>query len=324
MEDSFWYKADYSYVENYTYNKGDKRACEQKALCPAVPRCKIGTSNFITSDYKGMGYCEKDDQGCAREVKYSNMDITKPKGWGGDAKKYGGDFGSKSILVQGNFIKWNEDATSYTETQSLPIRAVCRPDLKAYTLYFKNFKWNSSTNKQEGDLKVVCNHEGERSFNCNGEYCSQVKCYDPAKLCQERFSKINLQEGKPHCHVSCMSNGRCQPGLVQNTPSANLVRAAVFDKLKMQDPKQTRRRLSDFDEGDWDSFNSWGNEEPAPQQPEEPAEKPIPAPAPKPTKSDPKPKPAPKPQSDNEFKSNAKQFSCWCYHDGKRGFKCPS
>merc|ERR1712159_826160 len=79
MEDTFWYKSDYSMVENYRHNIGDKRACEQKTLCPEKPLCKIGTSNFITSDYKGMGYCNKDSNGCAIEVKYSNMDITKPK-----------------------------------------------------------------------------------------------------------------------------------------------------------------------------------------------------------------------------------------------------
>jgi len=321
MEDSFWYKADYSYVENYTYNKGDKRACEQKALCPAVPRCKIGTSNFITSDYKGMGYCEKDDNGCAKEVKYSNMDITQPKSWAGDVKKYGGDFGSKSVLVQGNFIKWNSDATSYTETQNLPVRAVCRPDLKAYTLYLHNFKWNSDTNKQEGDAKILCEKEGNHKFNCNGEYCSDVKCYDPAKLCKERFSKINLEEGKPHCHVSCMSNGRCQPGISQNTPNANLLRSAVFEKLKMPDPKK-RRRLDSWDEGNWDDFDSWGNEKPAPQQPKEEVQKPIPPPK-KPTKAWTAEQKS-NTQSDKDFESNAKEYSCWCYSTGKRDFKCPS
>jgi len=53
MEDTFWYKADYSYVENYTYNKGNKQACSQKVLCPKIPKCKDGAKNFVTSDYKG-------------------------------------------------------------------------------------------------------------------------------------------------------------------------------------------------------------------------------------------------------------------------------
>merc|ERR1711976_146933 len=133
MEDTFWYKADYSYVENYTHNKGDKRACAQKVLCNPIPACKLGTSNFVTSDYKGIGYCGKDENGCPIENKYSNQDLTHPKSWDGEYKQFGGDFGSKSILVQGNFIRWNHDATSYNEIHTVPIRAICRPDLKAYT-----------------------------------------------------------------------------------------------------------------------------------------------------------------------------------------------
>merc|ERR1711976_530277 len=138
---------------------------------------------------------------------------------------------------------------------------------------------------QKGDAKYMCTSEGHYKFNCNGEDCSEVHCYDPEKLCKERYSQLNLQKGKGHCHISCMSNGRCQPGLVQNTPNANLLRAAVFSKLKMKDPKSRRfmRRLF-WDEGAWDDFSSWVND----HREEEPKEKTQPEiPPAKPKKSEP-------------------------------------
>jgi len=168
MEDSFWYKSDYSYVENYSYSKGDKRGCIQKSLCPKDPKCTLGTKDFLTSDYKGQGYCEKDENDCPKEVKYSNMDITRPKLWQGAVKKYGGDFGSKSIFCTGNFLKWNKKATSYIEVQNLPVRAICRPDLKAYTLHFHDFnadrKYRSKHHKSKKHVhesKIQCLKEGK-------------------------------------------------------------------------------------------------------------------------------------------------------------------
>lgn len=201
-------------------------------MCPENPVCKIGTSNFITSDYKGMGYCSKDENGCPIENKYSNMDVTQPKKWNNDYKGYGGSFGAKTIIVQGNFIKWNSDATSYNEMATLPVTAICGTTLESYTMKFYNFKWNSSTNSQDGLATVKCTQKGKKKFNCmDNEYCSEVNCYDPKTLCEKRYSKINLKANAPHCDISCMSNGRCQPGKLTNTVDAQLIKKDVMAKL---------------------------------------------------------------------------------------------
>jgi len=70
-----------------------------------------------------------------------------------------------------------------------------------------------------------------------GEYCSEVKCYDPKKLCEKRFSKIGLKANKPHCDISCMNNGRCQPGKITNTDDAQLIKKDVMAKVN------SKRRL---------------------------------------------------------------------------------
>merc|ERR1712166_749369 len=94
------------------------------------------------------------------------------------------------------------------------------------------------------DEHVVCKEEGMQKFNCNGTYCSEVKCFNPKTLCEERYSQLNLQTGKPHCHISCMSNGRCQPGIFKNTPNANLNRQKIFKKvLKMMKAGVLMRHL---------------------------------------------------------------------------------
>jgi len=83
VEDTKWYKANYRMVEAYNYKKGVASSCLQdKNLCAKDRACKIGADGIITGDFKGIGYCEKDDKGCAREVKYGNRDIGKPAAWG--------------------------------------------------------------------------------------------------------------------------------------------------------------------------------------------------------------------------------------------------
>ena len=340
MEDSFWYKSDYSYVENYSYEKGDKRGCTQKSLCPKIPKCELGTKDFLTSDWKGMGYCDKDENGCPREIKYSNMDITKPKVWEGAVQDYGGDFGSKSIFVQGEILKWNKEKTSYDSVQNLPVRAICRADLKAYTLYFHVFQQDHRKDKEHAeDEHVVCKEEGMQKFNCNGTYCSEVKCFNPKSLCEERYSQLNLQQGKPHCHISCMSNGRCQPGLHKNTPNANLIAKDIFKKLGIKNPNDnsSRRLLRKLDmisdnEKSFENDEDWGIDEPKKQGPtEKPQAKITPVKSTKAKKAllgaakKTKPVESEKKalQTDKTFESDAKQYSCWCYWTGKRSWKCP-
>merc|ERR1712072_291698 len=107
-------------------------------------------------------------------------------------------------------------------------------------------------------------------------YCSQAKCYDPVPLCKKRYDKIHLKDGKPHCHISCMKNGRCQPGIYHNTPNVNLQRSAVFSKLKMKDPLPQRllRLLQAADDGEDHDDDHADNEPEGWENDSQPAEQP--------------------------------------------------
>jgi len=101
-EDTKWYKADYTFAENYNFNKG--AGCKVFGnTCPSPAICKIGSQGFVTSDYKAVGYCSQNGRGCARERKYSNMDCMKGANWGKDALKYGSSYGSNCVLAEGKF-----------------------------------------------------------------------------------------------------------------------------------------------------------------------------------------------------------------------------
>jgi len=137
-----------------------------------------------------------------------------------------------------------------------------------------------------------------------------------------------------------MSNGRCQPGVNKNTPNANLIAKDIFKKLGIKNPNSNSSRrllrklnmMSDF-EKDFENDEGWGDDKPMKQGPTEKSQ-PIITPAKsikakktllgaakktKPVKSKKKAL-----QSDKHFESDAKQYSCWCYSDGKRSWKCPS
>lgn len=296
MEDTFWYKSDYRMVENYQHNADKKSACLQKKLCPKIPACKLGTDHFVTSDYRGIGYCEKDDSGCANEVKYTDQNTSQPLNWGKSYQEYGGVFGSKTIIVQGKFIRWHEDGKNFDSALNVPIKAICHKSLKSYTMKFNDFKWNSDTKKQNGNLKVKCTKEGLIKFNCNGDYCSEAKCYDPELLCKERYSKINLAKNTPHCNRSCMKNGRCQPGFTDNTPNISLIKKDIMDKLKNSSPQHRRQLSPNLSEEDNSEENKAVSSDEEKQEHED----------------------GPKSSVDND------SYQCWCYADGKRHKKCPS
>ena len=80
-EDTKWYKANYNYSENYVHGKGAGCNVFGKS-CKSPQVCKIGTNNFITSDFMGIGYCKADDRGCAQELKYSTRNCNIATGWG--------------------------------------------------------------------------------------------------------------------------------------------------------------------------------------------------------------------------------------------------
>jgi len=129
-----------------------------------------------------------------------------------------------------------------------------------------------------------------------------------------------------------MSNGRCQPGIFKNTPNANLIRKDIFKVLGIKEsekgPSRLLRRLDEF--SDYEDDEGWDTDkQPAKVPTEKPQEKikdkkkpkiPLLGASKKSKKDKSKKKSL---QSDEEFESDAEQYSCWCYMDGKRSWKCP-
>jgi len=94
FEDSGWYKSNYRYVENYTYRKGAGcKGLGNKSSCPNPPICKPRTQGFVTSSYKGIGYCEKDMSGCLNEQTYSNRNCMNEVEWERWFKNFGPTYG---------------------------------------------------------------------------------------------------------------------------------------------------------------------------------------------------------------------------------------
>lgn len=205
-EDSGWYKADYSFTENYAYHKGE--GCKFTKSCPK-PICKAGTSGFITSDFKGVGYCQSDSNGCAKESMYSNRNCMNGGTWSSDYLKYGASYGGNCVIVQGKFKR---AAGGYIYSQSrLSVQAQCSNSRRSYTLTFKNAEKNSR-GQTTGDAHVTCTQAGTEKFNTRYKYPSEVKCVDPKNFCDKRFGK----NGFAKCDDTCVQNGRCQR--VANNP----------------------------------------------------------------------------------------------------------
>merc|ERR1712146_439623 len=106
----------------------------------------------------------------------------------------------------------------------IPVKAVCTNDLKHYKLIYKHFKFHTRNHRHHGKAIVRCKKPGMVKFNCYQDYCSEVQCYDPVKFCKKRYAKINLKKNERHCDKSCMSNGRCQIGTINNTPDSQLLK----------------------------------------------------------------------------------------------------
>lgn len=224
-EDTKWYKASYRFIEPYKTNKGYSDKCKNLRSCPKTQICKPGTSDFVTSDYQGVGYCDKDDNQCDVEVKYENRDVHRPSLWGNEYLQYGAAYGRSSIVQQGLFYKWEKDAESYDTVENVSVEANCNHDHNAYTLEFNEFEYHPETSTHHGDIRVTCTKKDEVvKFNCktDDEYCSEVKCYDPKQMCENRFKSNG---GAPNegnaCHISCMKNGRCHTGEKWDTSDAN-------------------------------------------------------------------------------------------------------
>jgi len=223
-EDSGWYKADYSYTENYSYKKG--KGCDFKAGCGKTPICTIDTSGFITSDQKGVGYCRGDTNGCARERKYGNADCDNGARWRKSLLGFGASYGSNCVAIEGIFRKPSNG--SIQSVYSISVQARCSK--ASYTLTFKNFQLNSR-GIANGDATVTCTSAGDKKFNTNFRYPSTVKCSEPTAFCAARFGNI----GTPNCDDTCRQNGRCQ--MVGSNPS-DARRMEISDYVNA-----TKRRL---------------------------------------------------------------------------------
>lgn len=228
LEDTNWYKSDYSVVENYMFHVMDPGHCSQKAKCPEKKICKLGEEDFVTGDFKGLGKCDKDDNGCPSEVKWSNRNVFRPAGWNRKYRQYGAVYSDRSILVQGKFVRWSTNGDDYTKVGVLSAESWCRKsDLSEYWISFKEFKYHQKHFAHHGDVFVKCTTKGEKiKFNCHedGKWCSHVICYDPKELCTKTRTKLgNYGGNSPKCDASCLKNGRCQPGIFpENTPSETL------------------------------------------------------------------------------------------------------
>ena len=126
LEDTNWYKSDYSVVENYMFHVMDPGHCSQKAKCPEKKICKLGEEDFVTGDFKGLGKCDKDDNGCPSEVKWSNRNVFRPAGWNRKYRQYGAVYSDRSILVQGKFVRWSTNGDDYTKVGVLSAESWCR------------------------------------------------------------------------------------------------------------------------------------------------------------------------------------------------------
>lgn len=201
-EDTNWYKADYTFSENYTHNKNAGCSAFEQT-CPSPQLCESGTSGFITSDYKGVGYCSTNSNGCNVERKYSNRDCMIGSKWPSSHADYGASYGANCVIAEGKF-KRKSGSWIYSESQ-ISVQAQCSHTNGSYTLTFKNFQQDSSGN-HTGDAVVTCTHDGDKQFNTTSQYPSTVKCHDPKKFCAARFASSN----GTGCDSTCRKNGRCQ------------------------------------------------------------------------------------------------------------------
>lgn len=103
FEDTNWYKANWQFVEHFTFRKGE--GCAMLYSCPSTPACETGGDDFIISDFKGVGYCSSDSNDCAREVMYTNRNCMKPAGWGDRFSQFGASYDENCVVVQGQFIR---------------------------------------------------------------------------------------------------------------------------------------------------------------------------------------------------------------------------
>merc|ERR1740139_1423974 len=212
LEDTKWYKGDYTRAEHFTFGKGAGCGGIADKTCTSPAICNINATGIITSDFKGQGYCRADKNGCASETKYSNRDCSNGKEWSSSYKTYGfgPTYGGNCAVVKAKLkFKYNGRGP-YSMDPIMPVEAECSNDMESYPLTFKKFGYDAQGNKTEKDALVTCTKAGSQTFNGEGgSYTSTVECADPKTFCTKRFGADNAKSG-PLCHKSCAANGRCQ------------------------------------------------------------------------------------------------------------------
>jgi len=208
LEDTQWYKADYTRSEHWTYLKGEGCAAISGSACPTPSPCTSGTSGFITSDFQGVGYCGSDAQGCNTTKKYSNRDCNVEAGWPSGNKAKGAWYGENCAVTKAT-LKYKQNGYIYTSNASMSVWAQCN-DESSYSLWFKGFAVNASGEKTGEWAGVTCTAAGTTNFNTEwANYPSSVECVDPATFCAARFGSTVGTQGAL-CDKSCNSYGRCQ------------------------------------------------------------------------------------------------------------------
>jgi len=204
-EDTEWYKADYSYVENFEYGKG--QGCDYASKCPSPQVCTPGTSSFVTSDKRGIGFCRQDARQCSVEYKFTNRNCNNGSRWGSNFNKFGASYGGDTAIADGKFYRSLEN-NSYTWNTKICAKVRCATGYSSYTYTLKGFKYSSGST-YSGDVNVTCSSSGKKEFNAGSGFpASYVDCISPQSFCENRFGGGSIG---PSCHDTCRKNGRCQP-----------------------------------------------------------------------------------------------------------------
>ena len=213
FEDSGWYKSNYGMIENYTFRKGAGcGAAKPSKGCPKPSVCRADDSDFVTKDFKGIGYCDEDSKGCPVEVKYANRNSNLAKGWERSYTTFGATYGNNSTIAEGVFNKF--EGRSVAEETQVSVLTRCNNGGKSYTLTFKGFKLKRG--RHSGDVDVTCSSKGKQTFNNDDQFPSHVKCNDPKTFCESAFGANGASgDGSSGgCDASCVKNGRCHPNNV--------------------------------------------------------------------------------------------------------------
>jgi len=212
LEDTKWYKPDYSRAEHWTHLKG--KGCNFMSIgsdCPNPAQCRQGTSNFVLSNFMAIGLCRKNEQGCPYEAPYDNRNCEVEKGWPAAFKQnLGAYYGDNCAVVKGKFkYKQSNSRWAYNWQASISVYSECSNDSSKYTLTFKNFEYNSQGQKTGNDAYVTCRQQGTEQLNSawrNGT--STVECHNPQTFCDARFASAG--KNGQLCDKSCDAVGRCQ------------------------------------------------------------------------------------------------------------------